>query len=81
MSRLGRLFLVIGMFAMSSSAAAQSISAFAATLDAQWDFDKPEISEQRFRAELSKWPPDSAQAQEVSTQIARTQGLRRKSGG
>ena len=41
---------------MTTSAAAQSTTAFAATLDAQWDFDKPALSEERFRAELAKWP-------------------------
>jgi len=64
--------------AMTADARAQSIDTFAQTLDAQWDYGKPAASEQRFRAELAKWPPDSAQAQEVCTQIARALALQRK---
>ena len=78
MMRAIRLFLVTCVFAMSGSVAAQSIDAFAGTLDAQWDFGKPAVSLERFRAELAKWPPDSAQAQEVRTQIARALGLQRR---
>lgn len=66
--------------AMAADAAAQGNDTFARALDAQWDFGKPAISEQRFRAELAKWPPDSAQAQEVRTQVARALGLQRKFG-
>jgi tetratricopeptide (TPR) repeat protein len=58
--------------------AANKNEAFERTLDGQWDFGKPAVSEQRFRAELAKWPPDSAQAHEVRTQIARALGLQRK---
>jgi tetratricopeptide (TPR) repeat protein len=65
-------------FAMFADASGQPNAAFAPTLDAQWDFGKPAISEQRFRTELEKWPPDSAQALEVRTQIARALGLQRK---
>ncbi len=65
-------------FVMPPSATAQSTDAFAAKLDALWDFDKPALSEERFRAELAKWPPASAAAQEVRTQVARTLGLQRK---
>jgi tetratricopeptide (TPR) repeat protein len=64
--------------AMIPPASAQSAAAFAAALDAQWDFGKPAISEQRFRAELAKWPPDSGEAREIQTQIARTLALQRK---
>ncbi len=38
----------------------------------------PRISEERFRAELAKWPTASAEAQEVRTQVARALGLQRK---
>ena len=75
-----RLALVIfyAILAMTPNARAQPVDAFAEALDAQWDFGKPAASEQRFRSELAKWPPDSAQAQEVRTQIARALGLQRK---
>ena len=63
---------------MTPSAAAQSTNAFAAALDSQWDFGKPAVSEQRFRDELGKWPAESAEAQEVRTQVARALGLQRK---
>jgi tetratricopeptide (TPR) repeat protein len=62
---------------MTNSLAAQ-VETFAARLDALWDFDQPAVSEERFRAEVKKWPPGSAEAQEVRTQIARTLGLQRK---
>jgi tetratricopeptide (TPR) repeat protein len=51
---------------------------FSATLDAAWDFADPAASEARFRAERGKWPAGSREALEVDTQIARTQGLRRR---
>jgi tetratricopeptide (TPR) repeat protein len=63
---------------MTSSAAAQAGDSFASKLDALWDFEKPAVSAERFRAELEKWPAASAEAQEVRTQIARTLGLQRK---
>jgi len=72
------VLILFATFAMTSSSAAQSTPAFAAVLDALWDFDKPALSEERFRAELAKWPPGSAEAQEVRTQVARTLGLQRK---
>ena len=71
-------FLLLGSFAMTTSAAAPPGDSFASKLDAQWDFDKPAVSEERFRVELAKWPAASAEAQEVRTQIARTLGLQRK---
>ena len=77
MHRLG-IPLFIVTLAMTAHAAAQPNEAFARALDTEWDFGKPAVSEQRFRAELAKWPPDSAQAQEVRTQIARALGLQRK---
>jgi len=72
------LLILFATLTMTSSAAAQSTPAFAARLDTLWDFDKPALSEERFRAELAKWPPASAEAQEVRTQVARTLGLQRK---
>jgi hypothetical protein len=73
-----RLLTLLGTLIMTTSAAGQSTPAFAARLDALWDFDKPALSEERFRAELAKWPPASVEAQEVRTQVARTLGLQRK---
>ena len=51
---------------------------FSQQLDALWDYDDPEVSEQRFRAELARHPARSREALETATQIARTQGLRRR---
>ncbi len=51
---------------------------FSAYLDALWDFDKPEVSEQRFRAELARHASGGREALEIQTQIARTQSLRRQ---
>ena len=51
---------------------------FSATLDAKWDFADPAASEARFRAERAQWPDGSREALEAETQIARTQGLRRR---
>jgi tetratricopeptide (TPR) repeat protein len=73
---VGHLIL-LGAFAMTTFAAS-STPEFAAKLDALWDFDKPALSEERFRAELAKWPTASAEAQEIRTQVARTLGLQRK---
>jgi len=73
---LARLVLV-ATFGTSMPVSAQSPDAFAAALDAQWDYGKPAISEQRFRAEVAKYPPDSAEAQEAWTQVARSLGLQR----
>ena len=74
---LGNL-LFFGTFAMTTNVAAQSQEAFAVALDRQWDYGKPAVSEQRFRAEVAKWPPDSAPAEEAWTQVARALGLQRK---
>ncbi len=73
-----RFLALLGALTMTTPVSAQSTPAFAARLDALWDFDKPALSEERFRAELAKWPPASAEAQEVRTQVARTLGLQRK---
>jgi len=51
---------------------------FSERLDKLWEFSKPAESETRFRAELARHPPGSREALETSTQIARTQGLRRQ---
>ena len=72
------VFILLCMLVASTSSVAQSDESFAAKLDAQWDFDKPAVSEERFRTELKKWPAASAEAREVQTQIARTLGLQRK---
>jgi tetratricopeptide (TPR) repeat protein len=72
-----RAFILLLSLVMTSSVAAQ-VESFAARLDALWDFEKPALSEERFRAEVSKWPAGSAEAQEVRTQIARTLGLQRR---
>ena len=74
-----RFLIPLLSFLVTTSAAAQ-VESFAARLDALWDFDKPAVSEERFRTELEKWPAGSAQAQEVRTQIARTVALQRKFG-
>ncbi len=63
---------------MPAAAATPTLAVFSATLDQQWDYDKPALSEQRFRAELARWPTGDPQALIVATQIARTQGLRRQ---
>ena len=49
-----------------------------AWLDAAWNFDRPAESEARFRRELAALPQDSAAALELTTQIARAQGLQRR---
>jgi tetratricopeptide (TPR) repeat protein len=58
--------------------AATTPNDFSAELDALWSFDKPAESEARFRTELARYPAGSREALEVTTQIARTQGLRRQ---
>ena len=50
---------------------------FSEQLDKLWELRKPAESEARFRAELAKHPAGSREALETTTQIARTQGLRR----
>lgn len=72
------LALTLWMTMPSEAATPASTESFAAALDALWNFDKPALSEERFRAELAKWPADSVQALEIDTQVARTLGLRRK---
>ena len=47
-------------------------------IDALWNFGDPAASEQRFRAERSRWPDGSREALELDTQIARTLGLQKR---
>jgi tetratricopeptide (TPR) repeat protein len=65
------------LFLWTTTAMAEPSDDFSAQLDALWDYDRPEISEQRFRAELARHPAQSREVLEAQTQIARTQGLRR----
>ena len=70
--------LAVSLLLWTTTAMADSSSVdFSAKLDGLWDFGHPEISEQRFRAELAHHPATSREALETTTQIARTQGLRR----
>lgn len=62
----------------SGAPATSSLPAFSAEVDGRWNFDRPAESEQRFRAELERWPAGDPQALILLTQIARTQGLRRQ---
>ena len=61
-----QVFLLSGLFYVSS--------AMAIDLAPLWDFNQPELSEQRFRAALATASPDDALI--LQTQIARTYGLR-----
>jgi len=79
MTGSARRVAAVALFALLSLPAfAAKTADFAVALDALWDFERPAQSEARFRAELAKWPADSAQGAEVRTQIARTLGLQRK---
>ncbi|MEP7208594.1 MAG: tetratricopeptide repeat protein [Casimicrobiaceae bacterium] len=49
--------------------------AFAAKLDADWDYARPAASEARFRESLDAWSIDTRQGLEILTQVARAQGL------
>ena len=73
-----RLLPLVLALAVTTTSSAETGESFAARLDSLWDFAKPAVSEERFRAELSKWPAASDEAQEVRTQIARSLGLQRK---
>ena len=64
-------FLVFGSVYVSS--------AMAIDVAPLWDFNQPELSEQRFRAALASASPDDALI--LQTQIARTHGLRRDFAG
>lgn len=81
-ARHGRLAAILAcaltLACEGALAAATALAAFSVTLDAQWDYARPAESEQRFRAELARWPVGDPQALVVLTQIARAQGLRRE---
>lgn len=49
----------------------------ASDIDSLWDFNNPEVSEQRFKARLDS-EPDPALRAEILTQVARSQGLQRR---
>jgi tetratricopeptide (TPR) repeat protein len=51
---------------------------FSARLDKLWNYDKPAESEVLFREQLVRYPAGSREALEITTQVARTQGLRRQ---
>ena len=48
------------------------------TIDRLWDFERPAVSEDRFRAERAMRPERSREALELDTQIARALGLQRR---
>jgi len=63
------------------TAVAESSVDYSERLDAAWDFDRPAESEARFRALVSQQPPQSREAAEALTQVARAQGLQRNFSG
>jgi tetratricopeptide (TPR) repeat protein len=70
----------IVLFAMTAVAGAAVDTAaedYSQRLDALWDFDHPATSEARFRSEAARHPPQSREAVEAATQVARSQGLQR----
>lgn len=69
--------LVASMVAMSAAAGARGAD-FSAKLDSRWDFAKPEVSEARFREALGQYAATSREALEITTQLARAQGLQRQ---
>jgi tetratricopeptide (TPR) repeat protein len=73
---LRALLWVLATSLATGAQATSTLTAFSAELDGLWNFDRPIESEQRFRAELERWPAGDAQALIVQTQIARAQGLR-----
>jgi len=68
-----RRVLPLGWAVAWALAAAPAVAAV--DLDALWDFDRPAVSEQRFREALAKAEGDDVLT--LRTQIARTLGLRR----
>lgn len=83
MERVARHLALLPTFAITLATYPMTVDAtetsnFPAELDRQWNYDKPADSEQRFRAELAKWPQDDPRSLEVATQVARAQGLQRK---
>jgi tetratricopeptide (TPR) repeat protein len=73
---LRRAFEIVMVTATTAMAA--PAGDFSAQLDALWDYGAPKISEARFRAELAKARPQSREALEASTQLARALGLQRR---
>jgi tetratricopeptide (TPR) repeat protein len=73
-----RLGILLSVAIAMNVAAGPTLPDFSAQLDAQWDYASPPSSEARFRAELERWPADDPRALIVTTQIARTQSLRRQ---
>jgi tetratricopeptide (TPR) repeat protein len=69
--------LLLGIALVSAAAVARG-GDFSAKLDSRWDYAKPEVSEARFREALGQYPANSREALEISTQIARAQGLERR---
>lgn len=51
---------------------------YSSELDSMWDFDRPAVSETRFRAEAARHPGASREAVEAATQVARTLSLQRR---
>jgi tetratricopeptide (TPR) repeat protein len=70
--------MTIGFALPASAHSARDARLDTEWLDRAWDFDRPAESEARFLAELAALPPGSAASLEVSTQLARAQGLQRK---
>lgn len=66
--------LAIRGAALAAALLMTSAAHAAVDLAALWDFDRPDVSEQRFRAALNGASPDDALI--LQTQIARTFGLR-----
>lgn len=62
---------------MSAAAVARG-SDFSAKLDSRWDYAKPEVSETRFQDALKQYAAHSREALEITTQVARAQGLQRR---
>jgi len=73
--RFAAALAVVAAFAAALAHAQVPVSE---AIDKLWNFDDPAGSEARFRAELAKHPAGSREALELDTQIARTQGLRRR---
>ena len=75
--RLGLLCTALAIvhpcYAMATSAPVD----FSERLDSLWNFADPAQSEQRFRQELQRHPARSREVLETTTQIGRTQSLRR----
>ena len=62
-------WLIFAMLIKATPAMSQIPADFSERLDKLWEFSKPAESEQRFRAELAKYPAGSREALETSTQI------------